>query len=99
MSHHLLAKACTRMALADLFGNKQMIGSKPVAHMWPMVSSVRVLYHTVTRLVLPLPKKGAKIYKQKGKKNDVRFIMRCKMMLGSQSDAKIMKKDVIFAFE
>ena len=47
----------------------------------------------------PPTKKRGQNLQTKRIKNDVRFIMRCKMMLGSQSDAKIMKKDVKFAFE
>ena len=68
VSHLLLAKVCIRMALADLSSSKQMIGLKPVACMWPMVSLVRVLYHIATQLVLALLENGAKICKEKGKK-------------------------------
>ena len=65
VSHHILAKVYTEIALADLSGNRQMIGSKPAAQMWPRVSLVRMLYHTNTRLVLPLPESKVETYKKR----------------------------------
>ena len=64
MSHHLLAKVYTKMALVDLTSSKGIIGSNPVAQMWALVSTVRTLYHVATWLVLPLPKNGGKVYKK-----------------------------------
>ena len=64
VSHHLSTKVYTRMALADLFGNKQIICSKPVVRMWAFVSAVRTLYHAAMQSVLPLPKNGDKAYKR-----------------------------------
>ena len=68
VSHHLSAKVCTKMALADLLGNKWMIGSKPATRIWPLVSLVRALHHAATLLVLPLPENKAEIYKEKRKR-------------------------------
>ena len=53
VSHHPSAKHYTKMALAEVSGSKQMIGSKPAECMWPLVSLVKTLYHEAARLVLP----------------------------------------------
>ena len=82
VSHHLSAKVCIKTALADLSGIKWMTSSKPAVRMWPQVSLVRLLYHTNTWLVLPLPKYGAKTYKNRvwlnsrlGEKNGRKVIL------------------------
>ena len=51
------------MALEDLSGSKQMIGSKPTAQIWALVSVARTLYPDATQLVLPLPKNEVKYVK------------------------------------
>lgn len=51
------------MALVEVSNNKWVMGSKPVACMYPLVSSVMIWYHEATWLVLPLLKKAGKAYK------------------------------------
>ena len=74
VSHYLSTKVCTRLALANLSNSKWIIGSKPTARIWALVSTVRKLYHVVTQLVLPLLENGEKVYKRM--KKGVRFAFR-----------------------
>ena len=71
MSHHLLARDCTKMALSDLSGRRRTMGLKPAARMWAFDTSARSLYHLATQLELPLPEYGEIAYKKEC--SDVRF--------------------------
>ena len=64
VSHHLLTKVCTQMALVDLSISKRMISLKSAARMLALVSVVRTLYHATTLLVLPQHKNGGEIYER-----------------------------------
>jgi len=71
VSHHLSARDCAKMVLADLFSRRQVMGLKPAPRMWAFVSLARSLYHLATQLVLPLPE-----YKDEACKkdyDDIRF--------------------------
>ena len=92
----LSAKVCTNMVLANLSGSKRMIGSKPAAWMWPLVSQWES--DTMYPLGWYFPyRKTRSGSAKKREKDDVRFTMRWKMKLGLQLDTKMMKKDVRFA--
>ena len=64
VSHHLPANVCIRMALAELSGSKQRMGSKPASHTKAFMSSARALYQEEMWLVLPLTEKGGKTCKE-----------------------------------
>ena len=95
LHHHLSTRDCTKMALSDLFGRRQTMGSKPVARMWAFVALARSPYHSATRLVLPLLEYGEiacekecgdvrfTIWIKEQWKGSFRFPIRCKMVLES----------------
>ena len=64
MFHHLSAKHCTKIALVEVSGSERMMGSKPAACIWPLVSLVKTWYHEATWLVLPLAEKVGKACKR-----------------------------------
>ena len=41
VSHHLSAKHCTKIALAEVLGSEWMMGLKPGARIWPLASLVK----------------------------------------------------------